>query len=119
MDQMGLFDRPTSPPRRTDPPTSGIAANAPFRRGSQRHRLLQQYAVVDAGLIDETAALRAGIDRGCPWKRCSELREDLHIAAVPGEVENSSMGVPQQVCRITGKGRAVLADIERETGYGV
>ena len=68
------------------------------------------------GMTDEEAATAAGITRGCPWKRCSELRESLMIAIVPGETRTSTGGAAQQVCKITGKGQLVLREIEEGVG---
>lgn len=106
------LERGTAPARHTDPETSQAAAKAPFKRESQRHRLLTEYRDADMhgtpdGLTDEEAATHAGITRGCPWKRCSELRESLMVTPT-GKTRPSSMGVEQQVCAITQKGRAVL-----------
>jgi hypothetical protein len=126
-DQEALFDerrplqRSTAPARHTDPETSKEAAKLPFKRESQRHRLLIEYRDADMhgtpeGLTDEEAAKHAGINKGCPWKRCSELRQDLLIAPIHGTGGSipcriSENGGPQQVCAITGKGRAVLEQL--------
>lgn len=112
--QPALFDpleRDTAPARSTDPATSHAAAKMPFRRLSQRHLLLEEYGKV-GGLTDEEAAMAADILRGCPWKRCSELREQLMIAPM-GLTRKSTMGADQQVCRITGKGLATLEQLAK------
>ena len=109
-DQASLFDQPPSfhqEARTTDPDTSHASAKRPFQRGSQRHRLLTEYSVRPEGLTDEEAASLAGIKAGCPWKRCSELREMGMIQAT-GRVRESSMGAMQQVCAITFGGRRML-----------
>ena len=97
--------------RTTDPWTSHQAAKLPFKRESQRHRLLAEYGRRALGLTDEEAAELAGITRGCPWKRCSELREQGYIEAT-GDTRDSSMGAVQQVCRITFSGRRMLGLID-------
>lgn len=111
LEQPGLFDpldRDTAPARSSDPHTSHAAAKMPFRRLSQRHILLVIYERHAAdGLTDEEAAIEAGIWRGCPWKRCSELREQGMIFPL-GITRTSTMGAEQQVCRITTLGRATL-----------
>lgn len=109
------LSRDTAPARHGDPATSQAAAKLPFRRNSQRHLLLTCYGLAwenrdethFGDLTDEEAATVAGISRGCPWKRCSELREMLMIAPT-GHTRTSSLGADQQVCRITEKGRATL-----------
>ena len=120
-EQPGLFDerrpleRSTAPARRSDPSTSHQAAKLPFQRESQRHRLLTQYGAAREGLTDEEAAEAAEIFRGCPWKRCSELRQDIMIAPTSA-TRVSSMGAAQDVCIITGKGRAVLEQLNQSKG---
>ena len=103
--------------RTSDPFTSHQAAKPNFRRASQRHRLLECYGemalLVDDGLTDEEAAMLAGIAKGCPWKRCSELREAGLIAATE-VTRKSEAGAEQRVCRITQNGEAVLAELSQE-----
>jgi hypothetical protein len=111
--QPDLFDplnRATAPARHSDPETSHKAAAMPFRRNSQRHRLLTEYSVAagfEDALTDEEAAEAAEIYRGCPWKRCSELRE-MGMIEPTGEKRWSTMGAEQRVCKITAKGLATL-----------
>ena len=115
-DLFAELNRDTAPARHSDPETSHKAAAMPFRRDSQRHRLLAEYASAqdfDDGLTDEEAAEAAGVFRGCPWKRCSELREMGMIAPLrlpDGSVGTrvSTMGAEQRVCKITEKGRKAL-----------
>lgn len=116
------LERDTAPARHMDPPTSHAAAKSPFRRNSQRHILLTCYGLAwdrrdethHSGMTDEEAANVAGIHRGCPWKRCSELREMLLIVPT-GETRESSLGADQQVCRITQKGQAILDQMGEPT----
>jgi hypothetical protein len=102
-----LLNRATAPARHSDPETSHKAAAMPFRRNSQRHRLLNCYSLDSDGLTDEEAAEAAEIYRGCPWKRCSELRE-MGMIEPTGEKRWSTMGAEQRVCKITAKGLATL-----------
>lgn len=118
-EQPSFFDpleRDTAPARSSDPETSHAAAKLPFRRLSQRHVLLTEYARaaetqrtgVYGGLTDEEAAEAAGILRGCPWKRCSELREMGMIVPWGQTTRKSSMGAEQRVCVITAEGKRTL-----------
>jgi hypothetical protein len=97
--------------RATDPTTSQSGARSlTVRAGSQRYRLLQQYAVT-AGMTDEEAGNATGLadsPRCCYWKRCSELRQAGYIAPT-GATRLSTAGEAQQVCQITDAGRTVLA----------
>jgi hypothetical protein len=93
--------------RATDPVTSHVAAKMPFKRDSQRHLLLRCYEYA-RGLTDAEAAEAAGINRGCPWKRCSELREMGLIQPITGVTRMSPNGAMQRVCAITAQGLAVL-----------
>ena len=103
--------------RTADPETSHQAAKLPFRRASQRHDLLIRYEqarwhdTIDRGLTDEQAATAAGITKGCPWKRCSELREAGLIAPI-GITRPSSGGANQRVCAITPQGVEILHRLE-------
>lgn len=109
-EQLNLLDASTSPARSTDPATSHAAARQPFRRGTQRHTLLKEYRDAD-NLTDEEAAIAADIPRGCPWKRCSELR-DLGLIVPTGSVRRSGLGSDQRVCRITDAGMTVLDSLD-------
>ena len=102
------LDRDTAPARHSDPETSHAAAKMPFRRNSQRHVLLAAYWGARSGLTDEEAAVAAEIYKGCPWKRCSELRE-MGMIAPTGRTRASSMGAEQRVCAITAKGLETLS----------
>ncbi len=106
------IDLPTSPARSTDPATSHQAAAMPFRKSSQRYTLLCEYKTRHDnhgdGYTDEEAADFAGITKGCPWKRCSELREAGFIAPI-GTTRMSDAGALQNVCAITVAGLAVLS----------
>lgn len=106
-----LFDQPPvfhEVARRDDPSTSHQAAKMPFRRESQRHLLLKQYD--GWNLIDEEAAVKAGIVKGCPWKRCSELRE-MGFIEPTGEEKLSSSKAAQRICRITEAGQIALSTV--------
>ena len=112
-DQASLFDQPPSfhqEARTTDPDTSHASAKRPFQRGSQRHRLLTEYSVRPEGLTDEEAAAFTHITKGCPWKRCSELREAGLIVATD-ETRPSLGGATQRVCVITTLGYEALAQL--------
>lgn len=97
--------------RATDPDTSRAATvSLTVRAGSQRHRLLQAYAVVAGGMTDEEAGNATGLadsPRCCYWKRCSELRQAGYIAPT-GANRSSTAGEAQQVCAITDAGREAL-----------
>lgn len=61
------------------------------------------------GLTDEEAATYAGIEGGCPWKRCGELRAQGLIRWHPeGERREGSSGVLRKVSVITEMGRREL-----------
>jgi hypothetical protein len=102
---------PTAPGRESDPDTSQRAATgdlAPLRRATQKHFLLIAYGDAGgAGLTDEEAARRALIAKGCPWKRCSELRDHALIEPTDS-TRPSENGGEQRVCRITFAGRRAL-----------
>jgi len=99
--------------RANDPETSTKAATTIWvRAGSQRARLLYEYARAD--MTDEEAGNASGLailPKCCYWKRCSELRQAGYIAPT-GEVRHSSAGVDQQVCSITQAGREILSSIK-------
>lgn len=83
------------------------------RAGSQRHKLLKQYAAAPYGLTDEQAGQVSGLaelPRCCYWKRCSELRQAGFIAST-GITRPSTAGEAQQVCVITDAGREALASL--------
>lgn len=101
--------------RHTDPATSHTGARSvKVRAGSQKARLLAQYradALVGGrnGLTDDEAAVDAGLDRSCFWKRCSEMREDGLIEDT-GHVRPGPLhGEDRMVCTITAAGLAVIA----------
>lgn len=95
--------------RRSDPDTSAAGGDSvAYRAGSQKARLLREYAV-SLDLTDEEAAGAAGLSmRSCWWKRCSELRQDGMIEPVPGAKRLGTAGDYQMVCRITDAGRAAM-----------
>jgi hypothetical protein len=100
--------------RATDPVTSHVAAKMPFKRDSQRHLLLKGYyaaSASDQGMTDEEAARWAGIRSGCPWKRCSELRE-AGLILPTGQTRLSSGGAQQRVCRISSYGASLVEKLE-------
>jgi hypothetical protein len=104
VDMFDALERDTAPARRTDPQTSQDAAVMPFRRTSQRYRLLEAYMAHPDGLTDEQAAVHAGILTGCPWKRSSELRE--------------TMGASQQVCKVNSAGLRITSDLTSKSKAG-
>jgi hypothetical protein len=102
--------------RATDPATSHTAADSvAYRSRSQKARLLAAYGHDyygrngEVGLTDDEAALRAGLERSCFWKRCGELRADGMIADTGTTRRGPIHGEPRMVCIITAAGRAVLA----------
>jgi hypothetical protein len=116
MIKRGFWDPPHTEARSTDPDTSHQAAKLPFRRNSQRHELLASYLLASwhgQGLTDEEAAISAGIDKGCPWKRCSELR-DMGFIVPTGETRVSTGGANQRVCVITTQGREAMNRLSEE-----
>lgn len=93
--------------RNTDPDTSKMAAAiVTAKESSTRVRLLHAYGG-GATITDEQAAYRAGIQKGCWWKRCSELRQ-MGLIADTGERYNGAAGTPRMACRITAAGMDVL-----------
>ena len=85
------------------------------RRVPQRDRLLAQYGKAYLGLTDEEAAVNAGLEKSCYWKRCGELRELGYISTMqkPGfaaaeETRKGSAGVSRIVCWITAEGEDYL-----------
>ena len=103
--------------RHTDPATSHDGARSvTVRAGSQKARLLAAYAAADpangtgtGGLTDDEAAVAAGLDRACFWKRCGELREDGLIRDTGYSARGPLHGESRMVCTITAAGRAVVA----------
>lgn len=96
--------------RHTDPATSHTAAaSVKVRAGSHKARLLAQYATASGGLTDDAAAVRAGLDRSCFWKRCSEMREDGLIRDTGFVRRGPLHGEDRMVCMITAAGLAVIA----------
>lgn len=114
--QQGSFDelnRDSIPARNSDPATShAAAAMAPFRRNTQRHKLLAAYGAEREGLTDEEAGIAAEIAQGA-WKRCAELREMLMIVPI-GKTRTGSMGAEQRVCMVTTRGLATLRQFDSE-----
>jgi hypothetical protein len=101
--------------RHTDPATSHDGARSvTVRAGSQKARLLAQYRadyLVGGcnGLTDDEAAVDAGLDRSCFWKRCSEMRDDGLIADAGITRPGPLHGEARMVCVITPAGLAVIA----------
>lgn len=93
--------------RTSDPETSERAARSvTMRAGSQKARLLAQYAAHwFGGLTDEEAGELAGITHA--WKRCSDLRREGYIEPRDGVTRLSSFGESQRVCLITELGKRV------------
>ena len=98
--------------RANDPTTSAKAATTIWvRAGSQRARLLHEYARAD--MTDEEAGHASGLaqqTKCCYWKRCSELRQAGYIAPTR-LLRPSSAGSDQRVGSITPAGREVLGSI--------
>jgi len=89
--------------RRSDPATSRDAAEALEVARRVYRQLLDAFGSAgDAGLTDEEAIARAGLDSsGGWWKRCSELR-GLGLIEPTGEVRRSpTTGRGRMVCRVT------------------
>lgn len=110
----GLFDDVPGA-RNADPETSHLAHEATKPRvGGARAWLLLAYAdrAHWGGLIDEEAAMLAGLSpRSCWWKRCSELRA-LGLIEPTGTTGTSSVGQQAQKCAITRAGMAVAAELK-------
>jgi len=115
---------PDSPKRRHHKPDIGGskkgAHDVSFRAGTQKARLLIEYAR-HADLTGAEAATAAGISLASAyWMRCSELRDLKLIEEVKDEAGNTvlregPMGSPQMVCRITADGmKAVTAMKEND-----
>jgi hypothetical protein len=83
------------------------AASVAYRAGSQKDRLLTQYALASPfGLTDEEAAMAADLMGSCYWKRCNELRQDRKIIPVVGSdgktyTRKGAAGVSRIVCAVT------------------
>ena len=102
------------PARTSDPDTSHGAAREVIqdpkqRQLTRRERLLLAYCAGGA-MTDEEAATRAGILKGCWWRRCSDLRE-LQLTRRLDEDCRSSAGVLVMVCELTEKGYAAVSEI--------
>jgi hypothetical protein len=106
--------------RHTDPATSHDGARSvTVRAGSQKARLLAQYAAAAQawldgvalipGLTDDEAAIGAYLTHTCYWKRCSEMREDGLIADTGRTRPGPLHGEARMVCVITDAGLAVIA----------
>lgn len=106
---MSLFDEPEAPrpplgdteprtiARREDPITSHLAA-ARLRSGTQKARLLEAFrAAGAAGLTDDEAGERVGLEPMSSRKRCSDLRNEGRI--MPVEVVQGRHGTPVRVSR--------------------
>ena len=98
--------------RAADPETSQAAAQA-FRRGTIRHRLLEQYRKVGhLGWTDEEASTMADVIQG--WKRCSELR-NAGLITPTGKTRRSARGAEQRVCVITPDGISLLEELRHQS----
>lgn len=91
--------------------TSRLAAIYHYQRsGTQRRRIGQAFYDHPEGLTDEEAAGHAGIrPMSCPWKRCSELREDGFLEDT-GTTRLTQQGSPAKVWRMTDAGRIYWRD---------
>lgn len=109
-EQTSIFDTPVQAmARRDDPSTSRKAARvAKFNAGSQKYRLLVEYARRDDGLTDEEAASACDLLHVGFWKRCSELRNAGYVERT-GETRIASSGAAQDVCRITEAGLMAIS----------
>ena len=108
---ISVLDPIKSEVRSTDPETSRKAAESTqeqIKRGTQRHRLLYEYAQAK-DLTDEEAGMRSGLHmaRACYWKRCGELR-DLGLIRDVGYTRKSFVGHDVMVCGITAEGVRTL-----------
>lgn len=86
--------------RRNDHQTSIQGAKSvSYRAGSQKAKLVEAYrSVWPRSLTDEEAAMMAGLDQTCYWKRCGELREDQVIINT-NKTRKGSAGVDRILCR--------------------
>lgn len=76
------------------------------RAWNQRDRLLDAFASSPIhGLTDEEAAIKAGLEHSCYWKRCGELRAEGLIAATV-DTRRGRAGVSRTISKITMAGRA-------------
>ena len=99
--------------RNTDPPTSHRAARRAARRsGSQRIRLLLDYATIGPMTAYEAGVSTGLITKpGCAyWRRVTEL---LHEGLIEdtGTTRLVATGEHQRVCAITPKGNALLIEV--------
>ena len=97
--------------RNTDPVTSHLGGESvALRSGSQKAKLLAEYGWAGShGLTDDEAAIRAGLDRSCFWKRCGELRADGYIYDLGIRRRGPLHNEDRIVCAITHKGIEALA----------
>lgn len=97
--------------RTSDPVTAHIGGESvALRSGSQKATLLAAYyAAGGHGLTDDEAARQTGLDRGCFWKRCSELRQDGYIYHLGITRRGPLHGEARIVCAITHKGIEAIA----------
>lgn len=114
---------PDEPTRRHHRPNIGGsrkgAHDVSFRAGTQKARLLIEYAR-HADLTGAEAATAAGISLASAyWMRCSELRDYGLIEEVKDEAGNTvlregPMGSPQMVCRITADGMKAVSTMKEK-----
>ena len=119
MDNVTALNRETEFPRnvharRLDPPTSHKAAtdrdsHAIITRGSQKHRLLNEYANADSLTADE-ACVRADLLLGSPWKRVSDMHQAGYLETT-GHERVTRAGRAAAVLRITDRGRRAHATL--------
>jgi len=96
----GLEDtNPEHLARASDPITSKVAARAiAYRTGSHKALLFAAYLSEPAGLTDEEAAARVGMQLYEATKRCADLRNDGAIVSVG--VRKGRSGLERQVCKV-------------------
>lgn len=86
------------------------------RKPTQQDKLLKEYAKAYLGLTDEEAAINAGLEHTCYWKRCGELREKGYITTMELPMDGPTRdvarkgraGVYRIVCWITDAGEDYL-----------
>lgn len=95
----------------TGGPSTSAAAATNLRTGSQKYKLLHEYASAGSrGLTDEEAAINAGLfskEGCCWWHRSSDLRVDKFIVDT-GTTRVARTGEDRMVCKITELGEGVL-----------
>jgi|JI10StandDraft_1071094.scaffolds.fasta_scaffold14615_21 hypothetical protein len=90
-------------------PETSAAAATNLRTGSQKYKLLREYAAVGSeGLTDEEAAIKAGLFAPTRQRRSSDLRNDGYIADTGGVRASLQSGEERMVCVITELGKGVL-----------